>query len=138
MSLAQYRSSIKIFGEKSALFNHRKDIFDGLEMGLSHAQIHHFLTSEKGLSITRQALTAWLKNHKPKSQVVSAQKPAENQENTSVTKKQEAKVEHKEAPNLPNDDEFYVHLRKVADKRAKWLGTNPYITQETQNEDSSM
>lgn len=148
MSLAQYRASIKIVGEKSALFQHKKEIFEAIGMGLSHKQIHHFLTTQKGLKVSRQALSAWLKKHKNKTQksITSTFSPqkieVKNQANNGAQDKKEPvsqpKVEPKEALILTNDDDFYAHLRKVADKRAKWLGTNPYITQETQDEDSSM
>lgn len=139
MSLSQYRSTIKIMGEKSALFAHKKEIFDGLEMGLSHAQIHYFLTTQKGLKISARAVSKWIKTHsktKPNSQITPSQKTVQKQENSYTV---EPRVEPKEASiPKPIDDDFYNHLRKVADKRAKWLGTNPYITQETQNEDDNL
>lgn len=140
MSLSQYRSTIKIMGEKSALFAHKKEIFEAVEMGLSHAQIHYFLTSQKGLKISERAVSKWIKTHKktkPNSQITPSQKIESKQENSYTV---EPRVEPKEASiPEPIDDDFYNHLRKVADKRAKWLGTNPYIKQEeTQNEDSSM
>ena len=79
MSLAQYRASVKVLGEKSALFQHRKEILEGLDMGLSHEQIHYFLTSQKGLKISRQALTAWLKKHKNTSQKATIFEPIQEQ-----------------------------------------------------------
>lgn len=103
MSLSQYRSTIKIMGEKSALFAHKKEIFDGLEMGLSHAQIHYFLTTQKGLKISRQALTAWLKKHKNTKEKVSLlepiQKTVQTKENTTVTKKNEVVNQSKVEPS---------------------------------------
>lgn len=95
MSLAQYRASVKILGEKSALFQHKKEILEGLDMGLSHEQIHYFLTNQKGLKVSRQALTAWVKTQKStktKPKVVSApiiQKPELKQTNNGVTERGE-------------------------------------------------
>ena len=142
MSLAQYRANIRIVGEKSALFEFKKEIFEAVDMGLSHEQIHYFLTTQKGLKISVRAVSKWIKNHKnTKPQIPSipfSQKSEQKEANIS-TVVQSPKVESTEAPNhLSNNDDFYSHLRKVADKRAKWLGINPYITQETPNEDFSM
>ena len=64
MSLAQYRANIRIVGEKSALFQHKKEIFEALDMGLSHEQIHYFLTTQKGLKISVRAVSKWIKTHK--------------------------------------------------------------------------
>lgn len=103
LSLAQYRQNIHIVGERSALFQYKKEIFEALDMGLSHAQVHDFLTVNKGLKISRQALTAWLKKHrntKQKAQIFEpSQKPVQNKENSINTKHQESKVE----PILPSD-----------------------------------
>lgn len=123
LSLVQYRASIAIIGEKSALFAYKKEIFEALDMRLSHAQIHNFLTTQKGLNISVRAVSKWIKTHKKTKSKYTA----------------EPRVEPKEASiPEPIDDDFYNRLRKVADKRAKWLGTNPHIPQETQNENSSM
>lgn len=68
MSLSQYRASVRIVGEKSALFVFKKEIFEALDMGLSHEQIHHFLTTQKGLKISIRAVSKWIKNHKKQLQ----------------------------------------------------------------------
>lgn len=131
MSLSQYRSTIKIMGEKSALFEHKNEIFQAVELGLSHAQIHYFLTTQKGLKISARAVSKWIKTHSQNSEITPSkptQKIESKQENSYTV---EPRVEPKEASiPKPIDDDFYNHLRKVADKRAKWLGTNPYIKQE--------
>ena len=141
MSLSQYRSTIKIMGEKSTLFAHKNEIFEAVEMDMSLVQIVDFLKLH-GVKISKQALDRWVlsqKTYQPKINVGStpfSQKIESKQENSYTV---EPRVEPKEASiPKPIDDDFYNHLRKVADKRAKWLGTNPYITQETQNENSSL
>lgn len=96
ISLAQYRASVRILGEKSVLFDHKKEIFDGLEMGLSHEQIHYFLTSQKGLKISRQALTYWLKKYKNTNEV-------KKQPNSTVTQKNEVVNQSKVEPILSRD-----------------------------------
>jgi len=114
MSLSQYRSTIKIKGEKSALFAHKNEIFESIEMGLSHAQIHYFLTSQKGLKISRQALTAWLKKHKNTKEKVSLlepiQKTVQTKENTTVTQKNEVANQPKVEPTA---------TKKVDDRASK-------------------
>lgn len=98
MSLSQYRSTIKIMGEKSALFEYKNEIFEAVEMGLSHAQIHYFLTTQKGLKISRQALTSWLKKHKntkPKAQIFEPKKKA----NTTVIQQNEVVNQSKVEPS---------------------------------------
>lgn len=114
MSLAQYRASVKILGEKSALFQHKKEILEGLGMGLSHEQIHYFLTSQKGLKISRQALSTWLKKHKNTNQKATIFEPSQNQRqkqaNTTVTQKNEVINQPKGEPT--------THL-KVDDRASK-------------------
>ena len=119
MSLAEFRKTVKLKGQKSRLFCLKAEIFEAVEMGMSLVQIVDFLKLH-GIKISKQALHRWVK-----SQI---QKTVQKQPNTLIHV--EPRVEPKEAPTLTNDDDFYNHLRKVADKRAKWLGTNPYIKQE--------
>lgn len=109
MSLAQYRASVKVLGEKSALFQHRKEILEGLDMGLSHEQIHYFLTTQKGLKVSRQALTAWLKKHKNTDQKAlfePSPKPVKNQANTTEIQQNEVINQPKGEPatHLKVDD----------------------------------
>lgn len=98
MSLLEYRASVKITGERSALFKYKAEIFSALDMNLSHSQIHHFLSTQKGLKISRQALTAWIKKHKntkPKAQNFEPKK----KENTTVTQKNEVVNQSKVEPS---------------------------------------
>lgn len=86
-------------GEKSALFEYKNEIFQAVELGLSHAQIHSFLTSQKGLKISRQALTAWLKKHKNTTKAQNFE--PKNKENTTVTQKNEVVNQPKVEPIIP-------------------------------------
>lgn len=102
LSLAQYRANVRIVGEKSALFAHKQEIFEAIEMGLSHAQIHSFLTSQKGLKISARAVSKWIKTHsKPKAQ---------NKENITVTQKNEVVNQPKVEPTA---------TKKVDDRASK-------------------
>lgn len=98
MSLSQYRANVRIIGEKSALFTHRNLIFEAVEMGLSHAQIHYFLTTQKGLKISVRAISKWIKTHsklKPKAQNFE---PI-NKENTTVHEQKEVIKKPKVEPS---------------------------------------
>lgn len=143
MSLAQYRTTVKLKGQKSRLFSFKSEIFEAIDMGMSLAHIQGFLALHN-IKISKQALHRWIlsqKTYQPKTNVAFTpflHKSEQKSSEYSHINGKEPKVEPKEAPSLTNDDDFYNHLRKVADKRAKWLGTNPYITQETLNENSSL
>lgn len=119
MSLAQYRASVKVLGEKSALFQYKKEIFEALDMGLSHEQIHYFLTTQKGLKISVRAVSKWIKTHKNTS-IPFLQKQEQNETNISTIIKS-PKVEPKEAPknfDLSNDPK-YAKMWQVAQERTK-------------------
>lgn len=143
MSLAQYRTTVKLKGQKSRLFSYKSEIFEAIDMGMSLSHIQGFLALHN-IQISKQALHRWIlsqKTYQPKTSLAYtslSHKSEQNQSEYSHLSVKEPKVESTEAPNLPNNDDFYAHLRKVADKRAKWLGTNPYITQETQNENCTL
>ena len=121
MSLAQYRANVRIVGEKSALFEYKKEIFEAVEMSLSHSQIHSFLTSQKGLKISVRAVSKWIKTHKKiksNSQITPSQKMESKQENSYV----EPRVEPVSAPTQFNDlanDPEYARIFKVAQERRK-------------------
>lgn len=124
MSLAEYRATTKILGEKSALFEHKKEIFEAIGMGLSHNQIHHFLTSQKGLKISVRAISKWIKTHKNTKQKVQIFEPIQKlgpkQSEYSHINVQEPKVEPAEAPiqfdNLSTDPK-YARIWQVAQER---------------------
>ncbi len=102
MSLAQYRASVKILGEKSALFDHKKEIFEALDTGLSHEQIHHFLTNQKGLKVSVKTLSKWIKRHKStKPQIPSvpfSPKSEQKEANTTVIQQNKAEKQPKGEP----------------------------------------
>lgn len=102
MSLAQYRANIRIVGERSALFEHKKEIFEALDMGLSHEQIHYFLSTQKGLKISVRAVSKWIKTHKNTNQKAPifepSQKQVKNLANTTVTQKNEVVNQPKVEP----------------------------------------
>ena len=142
MSLAQYRATIKPKGQKSKLHHFKSDIFEAIDTDMSLVQIADFLALH-GVKISKQSIHSWIKTHKKQSTkpiipIFEPQKSTQTKPNNDVQDKKKITVEPAAAPTLTNDDDFYAHLRKVADKRAKWLGTNPYITQETTNEDFIM
>lgn len=141
MSLAEYRATTKILGEKSALFEHKKEIFEAIGMGLSHEQIHHFLTTQKGLKISVRAVSKWIKTHKKQSSKpiipsFESQKPTQNQANNGVQDKKEVTVEPKEAQKSDADllnDPKYALIRKAAADRVKF---NQMAWEAKQNEDN--
>ena len=125
MSLAQYRASVKILGEKSALFQHKKEIFEALDMGLSHEQIHYFLTNQKGLKVSVKTLSKWIKRQKstkPKTQIPSTPflpKQERKQENIS-TIVQSPRVEPEAPKNFDlSNDPKYARIWQVAQERTK-------------------
>lgn len=121
MSLAQYRASVRVLGEKSALFQYEKEIFEALDMGLSHEQIHYFLTTQKGLKISRQALTSWLKKHKNTNQKATIFEPSQKQANTTVTQKNEVINQPKGEPatHLKVDDRASMAKAKLEAQAAE-------------------
>ena len=113
MSLAQYRANIRIVGEKSALFQHKKEIFEALDMGLSHEQTHFFLSTQKGLKVSRQALTAWLKKHKNTNQKATIFEPSQNQRQKQANT---AEIQQNEVVNQPKVESVTPTFKTVDDR----------------------
>lgn len=117
MTLLQYRQNIKVKWQKSALFPYKNEIFDAIDMSMSHQQIHYFLTSQKGLKISVRAVSKWIKTHKNTNQKVPIFAPIQKQEqkeaNTTVTQKNESVKQPKGEPTtLSKVDDRALKVRK--------------------------
>lgn len=127
MSLAQYRASVRIVGEKSALFVFKKEIFEALDMGLSHEQIHYFLTTQKGLKMSVRAVSKWIKIHKKQSQkpTISSFAPpkteVQKQQNSGIKKQNEVVNQPKVEPTSTTavDDRASAAKAKLEAEAAK-------------------
>lgn len=127
MSLAQYRASVRIVGEKSALFEYKKEIFEALDMGLSHEQIHRFLTTQKGLKISTRAVSKWIKIHKkqPQKPTIPSFSPpnleAKKEQNNGIKKENEVVNQPKVEPTSTTavDDRASAAKAKLEAEAAK-------------------
>lgn len=90
MSLAEFRKTVKLKGQKSRLFCLKAEIFEAAEMGMSLSNVVDFLALH-GIQISKQALHRWISSQK---RLNPAQKMScKNQPNNVVQDKKETKVE---------------------------------------------
>lgn len=125
MSLAEFRRTVKLKGQKSRLFSYKTEIFEALDMGMSLAHVVDFL-SLHDIKISIPCLYRWVKTQKstkPKTQIPSIPflpKQECKEENIS-TIVQSPRVEPTEAPknfDLSNDPK-YARIWQVAQERTK-------------------
>ena len=125
MSLAQYRETVKLKGQKSRLFSFKSEIFEAIDMGMSLSHIQGFL-AQHNIKISKQALHRWIlsqKTYQPKTNVAFTpllQKSEQKEANISTIIKS-PKVEPMEAApiqfdNLSNDPK-YARIWQVAQER---------------------
>lgn len=70
MSLAEFRKTVKLKGQKSRLFSFKTEIFEAIGMSMSLAHIQGFLALHN-IKISKQALHRWVlsqKTYQPKSE----------------------------------------------------------------------
>ncbi len=123
MSLAQYRTTVKLKGQKSRLFSFKSEILEAIDMGMSLAHIQGFLAI-KNINISKQALHRWIlsqKTYHPKTNVAFTPLPHKSERKEANTIVQLPRVEPTEAPknfDLSNDPK-YARIWQVAQERTK-------------------